>query len=61
MIRNYSRRKVNSIIQSKYVIEKDLYNLECLIRFNLNKVEKTNIIHDEFIQEILSVSSEYKI
>ncbi len=61
MIRNHTRKKVNSIIQSKYVIEKDLFNLECLIKHKLKKTIEPSIIKDEFIQEILSAVSEYKI
>jgi len=61
MIRNHTRKKINSIIQSKYVIEKDLNNLECFIKNKLKKHEESNIINDELIQEIISVASDYKI
>jgi hypothetical protein len=55
LIRHYSRRKVNSLVQSKYIIERELNNLEDYIAFKLNLKKETNTVDDPLIQEILTV------
>ncbi len=56
MIENYLRLKDNSNITSKYLIEKDLHNLEILINYKLKIPKpKQELIKDELVQEILSL------
>lgn len=56
MIEHYYKLKVNSILQSKYLIERDISNLEDFINFKLKlKEPKEATVDDPLVQEILSV------